>query len=992
MKIENIKISTRLYLALGVILALAAILAWESVTQAEALWLQTQTMYEHPLQVRRALGTLETAVTAIHRDMRGLMLAAGSDSEIAALLAQIEAGKTDALRQLDILEARYLGPAEDITTLRTEFVKWNTIREETVRLLRQGKVQEAADRTKSDEVGGAQARHLSEQIKKVDEFAGNKGDLLFREATALHKTLAQRSCIYAGAMLFVLLLIAYLLVRWVRAPLKQLTSAADRFRQGDLTARSGYAFANEFGEMAKAFDAMADTVGAEMQLRDKLERLSAATVRETEARAFCRALLAALVDQTGSQIGSVYLLNAQQTAFEHFESIGLGAGGRAAFSAEAREGEFGAALATGQVRHITRIPDDTAFTFATVSGEFRPREIITLPVLADHRATAMISLASIRPYDAGTVRLVNDALATIAARLNGVLLFRQIQDLAGRLEGQNRELEAQKDELTAQSVEQAAMNAELEAQSRELEQSSRLKSVFLANMSHELRTPLNSVIALSGVLNRRLGGKIPTEECGYLEVIERNGLHLLSLINDILDLSRIEAGREDINLGSFSVRELADEVVEMLEPLAREKGLALVNRAGNDLPHLHSDPGKVRHILQNLAGNAVKFTEKGSVEITARQADDELYIAVADTGIGIAAEELPCIFDEFHQVDSSASRSHGGTGLGLAIARKYARLLGGEIAVASAPGQGSTFTLRLPLRCSVPDDASSLTYQEPRPAAAGHAGPPADPAGRRILLVEDSEAIVIQMTEMLAEEGYAVRTAKDGIEALARIEEELPDAVILDLMMPEMDGFAVLKAIRGTERSEQLPVLILTARTVTREELAFLRFNHIHQLIRKGDVRRKDLLAAVAGMVAPKAAPEPAKKRPVRRRAVSGKPKVLVVEDNPDNLRTMRALLEDSCTVLEAGDGQAGLEQARQHQPDLILMDLAMPVMDGYAALAAIREDAALRDIPVVAVTASAMKGDSESILARGFDGYLSKPIDAEKLKKTIDEVLHAKD
>jgi signal transduction histidine kinase/DNA-binding response OmpR family regulator len=989
MKIHDLKISTRLYLALSVILALVALLAFEAVTQTSALWEQTQTMYDHPLQVRRAVGAFKTEVTAMHRDMRGLMLAAGNARETAALLAQIEVSKIDAFRQLDILEARYLGPAADITTLRAEFVEWNTIREETLRLLRAGKVQEAVDRTKANGFGGVQARQLHDGIDKVDEFARNKGDRLFREATSLKNSLNQRLYLYTGAILFLVLLIAYVLVRWVNDPLQQLTAAADRFRQGDMTTRSGYAFANEFGEMATAFDAMADTVAAEMHLKDKAGRLAAATARETEVKAFCRELLAALVEQTGSQIGAVYLLNPQQTAFEHFESIGLGAGGRAAFSAETREGEFGAALATGQVQHITSIPDDTAFTFTTVSGEFRSREIITLPVLADHRATAVISLASLRSYDAGAVRLVNEALATIAARLNGVLLFRQIQDLAVRLEAQNQELEAQKAELSTQAIEQTAMNAELEAQSRELEQSSRLKSVFLANMSHELRTPLNSVIALSGVLSRRLGGKIPTEECGYLEIIERNGQHLLSLINDILDLSRIEAGREDLNLGSFSARELADEVVEMLEPLAREKGLALVNRVGDDLPHLHSDSGKVRHVLQNLAGNAVKFTETGSVEITARQADDDLYIAISDTGIGIPADALPRIFEEFHQVDDSASRTHGGTGLGLAIARKYARLLGGDIAVNSAPGQGSTFTLRLPLHGSVPDDGASASYQESRPSAARDVGPPAVPAGRRILLVEDSEAIVIQMTEMLVDEGYAVRTVKNGVEALARIEEELPDAVILDLMMPEMDGFAVLKAIRGTERTEELPVLILTARQVTREELGFLQHNHIHQLIRKGDVRRKELLAAVAGMVAPSAAVEPAQKRPTRRRLVAGTPKVLVVEDTPDNLRTMRALLQDSCTVLEAGDGRTGVEQARQHQPDLILMDLALPVMDGYAALAAIREDETLQDIPVVAVTASAMKGDRESILARGFDGYLSKPIDVDMLKKTITEVLN---
>jgi signal transduction histidine kinase/DNA-binding response OmpR family regulator len=990
MKIQDTKISLRLCLSLGVVLALVTVLAWEALTHTDALWTQTQTIYDHPLMVRRAVGAFELDAMTIQRDTYGLVLAAGRDQEIAALLAAIEASKTDAFRQLDVLEDRYLGPKEDIAALRAAFVEWNMIRDETVRLLRLGKVQEAADRVQTGGIGGTHAKRLYELTAEVSAFSLNKGDVLFREATALKQSLNQRLYLYTGVILVIILLISYFLFTSIRDPLRLLTEAADRFRQGSMEARSGYGFSNEFGTLAAAFDSMAERVEAETHLKDKAVQLVAATSRETEARAFCRELLTALVNQTGSQMGAVYLLNPQQTAFEHFESIGLGDGGRAAFSAETREGEFGAALATGQVQHITAIPDDARFTFATVSGEFRPREIITIPVLADHTTTAVISLASVRAYDASAVQLVNNVWATIAARLNGVLLFRQIHDQAARLEEQNRELAAQKLELSGQANELNEMNAELTAQSRQLAAASRLKSVFLANMSHELRTPLNSVIVLSEVLGRRLAGKVPDEEHGYLEIIERNGRHLLALINDILDLSRIEAGREELNCGDFELRTLVDEVVEMLEPLAREKGLTLLNRIDHDLPLLHSDPEKLRHILQNLAGNAVKFTETGSVEIIARQEGGELHIAVSDTGIGIPAEALPHVFEEFHQVDNSASRRYGGNGLGLAIARKYSRLLAGDIDVESTPGQGSTFTLRLPWTLSLPQvgDTRSLDTEH-RPLSNAKAGPPVASAGRRILLVEDSEAVMIQMTEMLGEQGYAVRTAKNGVEAIARIAEEQPEAVILDLMMPEMDGFAVLKAIRGMEQTAALPVLILTARQVTRDELSFLKHNHIHQLIRKGDIRRGELLAAVAGLFAPPAAAEPKKRRPIRRRTVSGKPVVLVVEDNPDNLRTIRALLRDTCTVLEAGDGLSGVEQARRHVPDLILMDLALPVMDGLAALAAIREDEALCDIPVVAVTASAMKGDRESILAQGFDGYLSKPIEAELLERTVNEVLH---
>jgi CheY-like chemotaxis protein len=230
--------------------------------------------------------------------------------------------------------------------------------------------------------------------------------------------------------------------------------------------------------------------------------------------------------------------------------------------------------------------------------------------------------------------------------------------------------------------------------------------------------------------------------------------------------------------------------------------------------------------------------------------------------------------------------------------------------------------------------------------------------------------------------------AHNGQEALAKIAQNLPAAMILDLMMPEVDGFAVLKAIRGLERTARLPVLILTAKHVTREELSFLKGNHIHQLLQKGDVNKAGLLAEVARMVAPpqaQPAPQPARRR---RAARPGKPIVLVVEDNPDNLRTARALLADRYEVLEAQDGRAGVELARTHRPDVVLMDISLPVLDGIEALAAIRSDPALSHIPVIAATASAMKGDRATILAHGFNAYISKPLDHEALMKMLREML----
>jgi len=739
--------------------------------------------------------------------------------------------------------------------------------------------------------------------------------------------------------------------------------------------------------LAASFNQLADSVQTELHSREIAARIAAVMLAEEDLRSFCRELLKAQLEHTGSQIGAIYLLNSEKSEFEHFESVGLGDGGRGTFSATSLEGEFGTALTTGRIQRISDIPADTRFTFTAVSGSFIPREILTIPILSGHAVVAMISLASVRSYPDTAIRLLNDTLNTMTARLNGVLAFRKVREFSEKLEVQNRELEEQKRELTVQADELSEQNIELELQKKQLDEANRLKSAFLSNMSHELRTPLNSVIALAGVLNRRLKDAVPAEEYGYLEVIERNGRQLLALINDILDLSRIEAGREEVSLSRFTVAELVNEVTTMIEPQAREKGVALLNSVSGSLPEMRSDFSKCRHILQNIIGNAVKFTEQGRVEVSAKQIDDSILIAVSDSGIGIAAEDLPTIFDEFRQADGSTSRRFGGTGLGLAIAKKYADLLEGSITVESTPGQGSIFTITLPVALEMlPGDEwrSEVTAHSTSPASAPQ-------KGTRILLVEDSEPAVIQITDILSEQGYLVSVARDGKEALERIEQAVPDAMILDLMMPEVDGFEVIQKVRDREKTERLPVLILTAKHVTKEELQLLKGNGIHQLIQKGDVCKTELLATVARMAAKSLEESAVPERKPAAKLLDAKPVILVVEDNPDNMKTVRALLTDSCTVVEALDGRSGVEQARAHLPDLILMDISLPLTDGFAALEEIRADATLCPTPVIALTARAMTGDREEILSRGFDGYLSKPIDVDLFHQTIREALDGK-
>jgi signal transduction histidine kinase/CheY-like chemotaxis protein len=982
MSMRDRKIGTQVRIGLGALLALVLALGAVAWVQSDVLWSQTYDLYNHPLQVRRAVGALKFDILLMHRGMKDLCLAE-NQQEFAAILQSLDVQEADAFRELEIMRERYLGPRTDVDTVHRHFVAWGTVRDETIRLAREGKRAEALARTGRNGPGGAHVDTLLGFIQTIDDFARIKGDSLYRAAEEQRFNLRVQLVAVTVAILALGLFISYLLLKGIQGPLHALTAAMKAYGQGKLETRCAYASGNEFGVVAGAFNVLADTVQAESNLKEQATQLNAAMLRELESGVFRQVLLADLVRLTDSHLGAIYLLNPEKTTFQHLESIGLGGAARTAFSATEREGEFGMALASGRVQHITHISADTRFTLPAVSGEYLPKEILTIPLGSTEETLAMISLASLRGYTPTTTQLVETIQASLSAWMNGMFAHRRISALNDTLAEQNRELEAQKRELDEQASGLTEQNAELEQQKRQLDQANRLKTSFLSNMSHELRTPLNSVIALSGVLSRRVAGLIPEEECSYLEVIERNGKQLLTLINDILDLARIEAGREDLTLERFSVGQLVVELVAMLEPQATEKHITLVSTVGEDLPLVTSDRVKCRHILQNLLANAVKFTEAGLVEISATLSEGTLRVAVIDTGIGIAQDRLEVIFDEFRQADESTARRFGGTGLGLAIAKKYATMLRGSVAVVSTPGKGSTFTLTLPLVLPGVMEAPILAAKPPVPAAL----PPGHGKGKRLLLVEDSEPAIVQMKDILVPQGYTIEVARGGREALEQIAAALPDAVILDLMMPEVDGFAVLRAIREEKRSASVPVLILTAKHVTKEELHFLRGNHIHQLIRKGDISRAELLAAVADMVIiPAAQRKPTS--PSARTKRPGKPLVLVVEDKPDNLFTACALLKDHYQVIEAQDGQAALAQARAHQPDLVLMDISLPIMDGIQALHAMRADEELLCIPVIALTASAMKGTREEILAYGFDAYISKPIDSRTFIQTIQGVL----
>jgi len=977
MKLNNLKIKTQLQLGMGLILLFVILLGSVAWYQADILWKQTDGMYNHPLKVRRAIAELTTDVLKIHRSMKDIILTDDPERREEEL-NEINLIESDAFMQIDSLSKHYLGPHKDVIDIKSALIQWKGVRESILNILNANQVKEAAKRTTHEGQGGAQVDLILKEINDVSEFAYNRGDKFYKDARESKGMLERLLLIIVLSVLILTFIIVMIIIRNLRVPLEEMMNVADDFRKGDLEARMKYSSKNELGELAASFNRLAEANMNEIRCRGLLNNISDIMLREEELHSFCLHVISVIMNSTGSQLGAVYMLNEKNTLFEPLVTIGLKHDLARPFSAEVFEGQFGLSVASRQINHLKDIPADTPMIFQTTAGDFRPREMISIPVLAGNEIVVMVSLASLSTYSNQALRLVNDIYATLTARFNGVLAHQKILEFSEKLESQNRELDERAKELGIQGQELSEQNLELEMQKGQLDEASKLKSTFLSNMSHELRTPLNSVIALSGVLSRRLQNIIPEDEFSYIEIIERNGKNLLALINNVLDISRIEAGHEEISAANFNLYDLADEVEGMLSQQAKGKNITLENLVGRDLPQIRSDYQKCRHILQNLVSNAVKFTEQGKVVIQAEQVENELVVTVTDTGIGISADDLPFIFDEFRQVDGSSSKRFAGTGLGLAIAKKYAKLLHGEIRVESQPGVGSKFTLILPMKQDSYQTSNSAGDMKafrraPKPSEF-HAS--VSGAGKTILIFEDSEPSIIQITDILTEQSYTVQVARNGNEAIDKIKLFRPDAIILDLMMPEVDGFQVLKMIRDTPETSKVPVLILTAKHISKEELSFLKGNNIHQFIQKGDVGRIELLSTVDNMVNPK--PELIHEHKSGRKGVTRKvkPLILVVEDNPDNMKTARAILSQDYMVIEACDGSDGVQQALAHKPDLILMDMSLPVMDGFEAFDAIRKSEEHKNIPIIALTASAMKGSREDILDYGFDDYISKPID----------------
>ena len=504
------------------------------------------------------------------------------------------------------------------------------------------------------------------------------------------------------------------------------------------------------------------------------------------------------------------------------------------------------------------------------------------------------------------------------------------------------------------SLEEAERLQAEATEARELaEEANRTKSAFLANMSHELRTPMNAIIGYSEMLIEDAEDTGNDDAVPDLKKIHTAGKHLLGLINDVLDISKIEAGKMTLFLEDVAVPALVSEVAATIQPLVEKNENKLVVQCPSDLGNLHADVTKVRQTLFNLLSNAAKFTHGGDITLTVtrkhHQMRDWITFRVADTGIGMTKEQLGKLFQAFVQADASTTRKYGGTGLGLAISRKFCLLMGGDITVASEPGKGTAFTATIPARVEDPNTPA------PTPAVAPPAAtvPPFAMNRPLVLAVDDDPAVLDILGRNLAREGYSVRTASTGKEALALARELQPRLITLDVMMPSMDGWSVLTALKADPATADIPVVMISI--VEDRQLGF-SLGAADYLTKPIDrTRLTKILAKHA-------------------HADEASRTALVIDDMADNRLMLTSLLKrEGWQVVEAADGREGLTRFTETKPGLVLLDLMMPVMDGFEFLRELRGRDDGRTVPVIVVTAKELTNDERELLRIGVQNIVQK-------------------
>jgi CheY-like chemotaxis protein/signal transduction histidine kinase/CHASE3 domain sensor protein len=775
--------------------------------------------------------------------------------------------------------------------------------------------------------------------------------------------------------------------------------------------------------------------------------LSNAVMGDQQTEQLGDSILTFLAEHAGAVAGAIYV--GERAVFQRSATYGVPAGADILRQFKPREGLLGQA-AVGRTPILVSDVPDGYLAFGSALGYDKPRHLVISPASIDGTVNTVIELGFLRPIDARVLSLLEQASASIATAVRSAKYRTDLQNLLDETQRQSEEMQVQSEELRVsneeleeqsralkesqarleqQQVELEQTNSQLEEQTRqlegqrddlekansavelkarELEQASRYKSDFLANMSHELRTPLNSLLILAKLLADNTDDNLTRDQVKYAQTIESSGNDLLTLINDILDLSKIEAGHIDIRPEPVSVERLANNLRQVFDPVAGSRQLSFaVEIAPECPPVIETDLQRLEQVLKNLLSNAFKFTEAGKVAVSIRLAGvGQVAFAVSDSGIGIAEEQQRRIFEAFHQADGTISRKYGGTGLGLSISRELVRLLGGTIHIESEPGRGSTFTIVIPETY----DASKVAERLPRIAAGVASAPPALPPSlvsapalsvraddraqpsaprempvqshrqrlveddraapsdnKRILLViEDDVTFAAILRDLSREMGFRTLVAGTAQEALDLARQFMPSAIVLDVGLPDQSGLSVLDRLKRDVQTRHIPIHMVSGDDHAETALSLGAVGYMMK-----PVKREQLVEVLQKL-------EAKLSQRVHR--------VLIVEDNDVQREAVaRLLTSHDVETVTAGTAAECLALLQEQSFDCIVLDLSLPDASGYSLLETLSQDSERAFPPVIVYTGRVLSADDEQQLRRYSKSIIIKG--AKSPERLLDEV-----
>jgi CheY-like chemotaxis protein/CHASE3 domain sensor protein len=956
-----------------------AVLSYDSLKVTERSAESLTRAVEILAQIQSVVSTLKDAETG----QRGFLLT-GRESYLEPFLAAKESLPAELTRTRALLsdDAAQRGRLESLQTLAADKIQELN---ETVELKRAGKADAALTVVLTD-----RGKNAMDRIRLVvDEMQNQERQLIAQRAQEWRKAATFAFAVTSGGSVVLLFLIA--------------VAATIASREFSARQRESWLRAGQLG------------LSGLMQGDLPLDRLGDNILRY-------------LSEYLNAQVGAIFI--AEGSSLRRVAGFGL-PGDFEAASVRPGDGLAGQAAKDNRPLRVRDVPQDY-LPVSSGTGRAAPAELLIAPASVDGRVYAVVEFGFFGKVSAAKEQLLDRASEAIGAavraardrsRLEDLLqeTQQQAQELQNReeelrvnneeLEEQSRALRESRTQLESQQAELEQINAQLEEQtqvlehqkeslvkshavlsqkSAELQRANAYKSEFLANMSHELRTPLNSTLILAKLLADNKDGNLNETQVKYAQTISAAGNDLLSLINDVLDLSRIEAGKIEVAPESVSISEVLVPLNEMFQPAAAEKGLKLVAAVDPGAPHhIDTDPQRLRQILRNLLSNALKFTQRGEIElrVTSSTPPGTVSFAVRDTGVGIEPHQHEVIFEAFRQADGSIHRKFGGTGLGLSISRDLARLLGGGIAVNSTPGAGSTFTLTIPVRYSVA--AAPAPAPAPVTPGAGSTSSPAAhalapdsaalargrvaddrdslrPGARLILVVEDDESFGFILRDLSHEMGFQAVVVQSAGDALIAAAQFQPSAILLDMNLPDFSGLGVLDQLKRNPRTRHIPVHVVSVADYRREALELGAVGYALK-----PAKREELVAALERL---------------ERRLAQSVRRVLVVEDDPRQRESIRQLLSNAdVQITGAASANEALRELSTTTFDCVVLDFNLPDLTGYDLLEKMAKQEEVSFPPVIVYTGRALSRDEEQRLGRYSKSIIIK--DARSPERLLDEV-----